>query len=185
MWDQKLPYSWMCPCLWRAKMGKKIRPIARLQPERPNLELRNEPPLDSQETPLPNPFMASLWIRSEGIITIAGGAPGGLPRSYSVTSLWHHFDIISATCRAPSMNFCRHTPCIKGYKDDRSRLSSGGSLRSSQLLHFRSSLVIKRIFFAHFNLTWNVMQCFDANVPDFSLLEKCKVEQPRTLAKIH
>ena len=32
--------------------------------ERPHLELRNEPPLDSLGKPPPNPLMASLWIGS-------------------------------------------------------------------------------------------------------------------------
>ena len=45
-------------------MEKDIQLISRLLRERPHPELRNEPPLDSLEKPVPNPLMASLWIGS-------------------------------------------------------------------------------------------------------------------------
>ena len=48
----------------RLKWQKKFRSISRLPQERPYPELRNEPPLDSLEKPVPNPLLASLWIGS-------------------------------------------------------------------------------------------------------------------------
>ena len=48
----------------KLKWQKKVRWISRLPRERPYPELRNEPPLDSLEKPVPNPLMASLWIGS-------------------------------------------------------------------------------------------------------------------------
>ena len=46
------------------KWQKKSQRISGLPRERPCPELRNEPPLDSLKKPVPNPFMASLWIGS-------------------------------------------------------------------------------------------------------------------------
>ena len=48
----------------KLKWQKKFRSISRLPRERPYPELRNEPPLDSLEKPVPNPLLASLWIGS-------------------------------------------------------------------------------------------------------------------------
>ena len=53
---------------WHHSSGKVEMAIflyaSRLPRERPYPELRNEPPLDSLEKPVPNPLMASLWIGS-------------------------------------------------------------------------------------------------------------------------
>ena len=46
------------------KWQKNAQRIWSLPRERPHPELRNEPPLDSLEKPVPNPLMASLWIVS-------------------------------------------------------------------------------------------------------------------------
>ena len=54
------------------EMGKNIQSISRLLQERPRPDLWNEPPLDNQELPFPNPFMASLWIRSGEGLAIKG-----------------------------------------------------------------------------------------------------------------
>ena len=49
------------------KWQKNAQRISSLPRERPHLELRNEPPLDSLEKLLPNPLMASLLqTRSRG-----------------------------------------------------------------------------------------------------------------------
>ena len=51
----------------KLKWQKKFRSISRLPRERPYPELRNEPPLDSLEKPVPNPLLASLLqTRSRG-----------------------------------------------------------------------------------------------------------------------
>ena len=47
-----------------SKWQKNAQRISSLPRERPHPELRNEPPLDSQEKPVPNPLVASLWIGS-------------------------------------------------------------------------------------------------------------------------
>ena len=46
------------------KWQKNAQRISSLPRERPHPELRNEPPLDSLEKPVPNPLVASLWIGS-------------------------------------------------------------------------------------------------------------------------
>ena len=46
------------------KWQKNAQRIWSLPRERPHPELRNEPPLDSLEKPVPNPLVASLWIGS-------------------------------------------------------------------------------------------------------------------------
>ena len=56
-------WSWLTALQGNLKWQKNIRWISRVPWERPHLELRNEPPLDSLEKPYPNPFMASLWSR--------------------------------------------------------------------------------------------------------------------------
>ena len=44
----------------KVEMAKKFRSISRLPRERHYPELRNEPPLDSLEKPVPNPLVASV-----------------------------------------------------------------------------------------------------------------------------
>ena len=75
----------------------------RLPRERPYPELRNEPPLDSLEKPVPNPFMASLWIGSG-----AGWPLKGLGLASPDYQVGAHFEALNKGVLMAGLKFFEH-----------------------------------------------------------------------------
>ena len=82
---------------------KKNPVISRLLQECPYPELRNEPPLDSLEKPVPNPQMASLWIGSG-----AGWPLKGLGLASPDYQVGAHFEALNKGVLMAGLKFFEH-----------------------------------------------------------------------------